>query len=984
MTVSSSIVTLQRPHLIAQIMGLFGTKLLREAAIRRDRVDLRFGRKVESVPYQDLKDIKRSSGMLYSTLELERASSKLRLTVSYADDAAIIESAIIDGQDAWLTEGWRAIVEDNEQEVNGLIRMLDDLDNPTRYYQKSWFDAWRGRAENAVSRLPVSAPNRIGSEIHEFVDKVQRIRKLLQDAEGRRKTANKTFIQNELDRSRSYFDSIEGKPLTQEQRLAIVTDEDSNLVVAAAGSGKTSVIVGKFRWLIDRGYRSANEVLMLVFAKNAESEMSERVMKLLNPNASAIPKVSTFHGLGYSIVGKVEGKLPSLAKHAEDDKLLRLHIRGIIKSLMEQEDFARVMKRWFQEHFAPYKSQFDFKSKGEYFVYLRKHDIRSLKGELVRSYEECEIANFLYLNGIEYEYEKNYEHDTATEGHRQYQPDFYLPESGLYIEHLALNREGGTPPFIPRKKYIDSLKWKQNIHDQYGTTMLKTYSWWNFEGELVVRLEKLLKERGVKFSEVSTDQMFSRLNELHMFDPFTEKVEEFLNHFKEQGLDESGLADRIGRGGDEQRDKAFANVFLPIYREYENGLRESGEIDFNDMIGKAIEYVESGQITSPYRYIMVDEFQDISAGRIRLLKALLGNNCETSEGRHQLFAVGDDWQSIYRFAGSDITAMQDFSKIFGNTERTDLTTTFRCSERITEISRMFILRNKEQIGKETTSYSPRIENSVYVYFPPTKNEPSMLERIIARIAKHGENEGEQLSVLVLGRYRHQRPDNLRRLQKLFRSIDLEYRTVHSSKGCEADYVVVVGMESGNLGFPSEKQSDTTLNMVLSRPEIFPHAEERRLFYVAITRARRSVYLLSEYGSRSEFLNELVTEGYGVKVFGQLPSQEANCPACETGRMVLRQGNKEGGNKFYGCSNYPYCKNIESTCPYCDRGIPVRKNEEYACNSCKNTFLCCPVKGCQGWLSIKDGKYGSFFGCSQYPICTYTRNAPQAPPEPAPE
>ncbi len=312
-----------------------------------------------------------------------------------------------------------------------------------------------------------------------------------------------------MERSRDFFDRVEARPLTDEQRRAVVVDEGRNLVVAAAGSGKTSVIVAKAGWLLHRGFRRPSDLVLLAFARDARTEMEQRVRRRLGEETARDIAVRTFHGLGMSIIGEVEGKRPTLAKVAEDDKALYDLLKRIVGDLLADWGFSRILLKWFQDRFAPYKSEHEFQSWGEYWNYVRRHEIRSLKGEKVKSFEECEIANFLYLNGVPYEYERAYEHDTATPDRRQYQPDFYLAEAGIYIEHFALDAKGDTPPFIDKKEYLRSMDWKRQLHAAHGTTLIETYSHECAAGELTEKLAKKLAAHGVTLSPIPSDEVFA-------------------------------------------------------------------------------------------------------------------------------------------------------------------------------------------------------------------------------------------------------------------------------------------------------------------------------------------------------------------------------------------------------------------------------------------------------------------------------------------
>ena len=223
-------------------------------------------------------------------------------------------------------------------------------------------------------------------------------------------------------------------------------------------------------------------------------------------------------------------------------------------------------------------------------------------------------------------------------------------------------------------------------------------------------------------------------------------------------------------------------------------------------------------------------------------------------------------------------------------------------------------------------------------------------------------------MLLLGRYRHLRPD-MRRLRRVYPTLDLSYSTVHAAKGLEDDYVVALGLNAGRYGFPSEMSDDPLLDLVLAEPEAHANAEERRLLYVAMTRARYRTYLLVGPGAPSGFVKELV-EDPGVGTFGRPVADDIACPQCRGGRLVRRTS--ERGRTFYGCSNFPYCKHTERPCPACGEGVVVREQETMRCRECEFEVPECPR--CDGVLSERNVPHGPFLGCSNYPGCTYTRDA----------
>ena len=240
-----------------------------------------------------------------------------------------------------------------------------------------------------------------------------------------------------------------------------------------------------------------------------------------------------------------------------------------------------------------------------------------------------------------------------------------------------------------------------------------------------------------------------------------------------------------------------------------------------------------------------------------------------------------------------------------------------------------------------------------------------LKMIAADVAKHSEPS----KVFLLGRYWRSQPKNMDKLEREFPDLELTYMTVHRSKGLEADYVVVLDLCSGKYGFPTEFTDDPLLDLVLAAPEGHPNAEERRLFYVAITRARRGVYLLADSGPPSSFVTELIQDGYDITVFGRPLGKDVACPTCVDGLLEQRE-NSQGGGIFYGCSHWPYCDYTQSHCPNCRYGLLAKAGKKYRCRDCGHSVQGCPT--CDGWLLTKSGKYGLFLGCSNWPTCDYTR------------
>ena len=955
--------TFKRSGFEAILFTMVRPRDAKAAAVNEKTLTLTFAFRSMEVPLGDIKTVLLGRRWIWRAVRIRYANRES--VVSGLSRGAAQE--LVQTLEAARVFWWRQELAAQAGALHDVHSRLAQLAAPPSYTTHRILADLRRDAKAVTGGLPRHWPDTLSNTSELLM--LRRLRSFLHDPIRLRTKANQTYIANELKRSREFFDSVEARPLTDEQRRAVVVDEHRNLVVAAAGSGKTSVIVAKAGWLVHRSYRRPSELLLLAFAKDARKEMEERIRARLGAEEFRGITARTFHSLGVSIIGEAEGKRPSLARVAEDNRALLELLKRIVAGLLAEPGKSRILQRWFQDQFAPYKSEHEFRTFGEYWDYIRRYEILSLKGEQVKSFEECEIANFLYLNGVPYEYERDYEHDTATSQKRQYQPDFYLPDAGIYIEHFALSATGETPPFIDQEEYLRSRDWKRQLHAKHETTLVETYSHEAAAGKLTENLGAKLEEHGVVLSPIPSGDIFAVLNERGRIDPFTQLVAAFLQHYKGSGLTFRELAQRAALARDRPRAEAFLSVFKPIFESYQQTLSGLGQIDFHDMINKATDHVASGRYRNPYGYILVDEFQDISPARASLLKALLDQSLDA-----QLFAVGDDWQAIFRFAGSDIAIMREFENRFGESERLNLETTFRCSDRIAEVATKFVLCNAAQIHKKVRAIRKAPGPSVHIGLPDKK--ATLLREVLDEIAADAGKRDGTSTVLLLGRYRHTRPKNMSDLARRYPGLRFSSMTVHGSKGLEADYVVVLGVCSGRNGFPTEITDDPLLDLVLSASERHPNAEERRLFYVALTRAKRRVFLVADGGPPSPFVKELIDNGYDVTVFGQLPESDVPCPKCRNGHLKRRE-NTRNESTFYGCSNFPYCDYLQPSCHACGKGLPVKTNGDFRCRDCGKEIESCP--NCEGWLQPRIGKHGRFIGCSNFPDCKYTRDIQQKRP-----
>jgi DNA helicase-4 len=797
----------------------------------------------------------------------------------------------------------------------------------------------------------------------------------------------KAYVDKNKSKFAEYFANIESNPLTDNQIDACIIDEDNNLVLAGAGTGKTSAMVGRAGFLLESKQAKNNDILMLAFGKKAAKEMQERMHDRIGINDISI---STFHKLGKDIISKVENGSPSISKYAEDNtskkSVFKRDVSAWVDDFLKEESYKNKVLEYFEDYLFVEKSPFEFESQGEYFSHIEADEIRTFKGEKVKGYGERIIANFLLRMGIEYEYEAKYKYLTKTIDFRQYQPDFYLPEHDVYIEHVGIDRDGSTAPYIDREAYEEGMEWKRKIHKANETTLVETFYYEHKEGQIRSLLKQRLTDLGVECNPMPDDAIIETLREHNEITKFSDLMADILKRYKANWFDKKQLDEKIKDSPYPKHLNIALELLKPIRNRYEKALVDNDEIDFDDMIGKALEYVQDGKFKATWKYIMVDEFQDISDPRARLVQAL-----KTQKDNCSLFCVGDDWQAIYRFTGSDISFTTGFSNYFGTTKTTKLNKTFRFNNSIADVSTKFVLKNPLQTNKEITTLDKVTGPAISLLREISKVSPGdnvELKRLLSQVSSPDDDFSSSVlgryiqvnkvleaisklnkkaSVLILGRYNFTlpKPREMKLHAATFPNLELLTNTVHISKGKEADYVVVLDLQSGKNGFPSEKTTNPLLEALLPSAEGFMFAEERRLLYVAMTRARYRTYLVVDMATASSFVNELINDDYDIEMNefeisnSQKISQQLHCIECETGIMQKRVRRKDS-KTFYGCSHWSLCKHTEDACDRCgDPMIRVGEVQDYrVCHSCRNWILVCPE--CKGDMVCLNGRYGLFW------------------------
>lgn len=713
----------------------------------------------------------------------------------------------------------------------------------------------------------------------------------------------------------AFFDSVENSPLTTEQREAVICLDSRVLLVASAGSGKTSTMVAKAGYALKHGYFMSEKMLLLAFNNAAAAELRERLQARLMPLGLPADKVvaKTFHAFGLDVIGTTTGRRPSLASWLDNGQDVEALLR--MADALKDSDLVFRM-RWdlfrlvFGQDLPKFGQEEEFPDSWD--KQNNRNGFWTLNNEVVKSRGELVIANWLFYNGVKYVYEAPYETDTADASHRQYTPDFYLPDAKAYLEHWAVD-ENGEPPkaFVG---YKEGMKWKRELHAQRGTKLLETTMADLWSGKALNDLAAALTELGVVL-DPNPERPVAGRNPIES-PRLARTFRAFLTHVKNNRLTMDELRHRLRSGAAGTfrfRHEMFLQLFETLWNAWENRLRADQCIDFEDMLNQATDCIETGRWVSPYELVMVDEFQDASQARARLLGSLMRG------AEKHLFAVGDDWQSINRFAGADLAVMTDFEAQFGKAVSLKLETTFRCPPSLCDLSSQFIRKNPRQLPKKVRSPKPDVPNTVRIISVESEYQiRSAVEVRVNEIAEEAAIAGKKVKVYLLGRYRKE-SEFLPRTYKA-QWVDLEFITVHKSKGLEADHVILPKMSSETLGFPSRMEDDPVLQLAMPGGDSYEYAEERRLFYVALTRAKSTATLITLCRKESAFVHELVKEQQLEirNVDGSTSSSEI-CPGtgCSGGFLVQRRSQY---GLFYGCSTYPRC-GFKRSIPGQRRGRP---------------------------------------------------------------
>jgi DNA helicase-4 len=733
--------------------------------------------------------------------------------------------------------------------------------------------------------------------------------------------------------------------LSEEQVIAATSHAKETLVVAGAGSGKTFVLVGRAKYLVGSERTTEDKILMLAYNKDAAEELSRRT------KASGISVTAqTFHGFGNSVI-KAPGERTGVAfgDSGEISKFLSNQLKH------ELDDESKIgLARYFSQELVPHKDYEDFESLNEYAAYVRATIPRTLMDEQVKSHGEWLIANYLYTHSVPYQYETLY--DVGKLPKDRHKPDFSIWQSGqppIWIEYFGTDRANSVAPGISQEGYLAGIEFKKEVHARNSTILIDLYYYDLKEGNLLKKLEQALKQHKVKLQPKSAEEILKQANEIGYDSRFLKVCEQFLGHVRAKRLSTSELT---ALAGSQERDKAFTKVFNQFLSAYEKELSRLKLPDYAELIHGAADAISNSEFEFGFTHVLVDEFQDISSDRNRLIDSM-----KLANPKLEVTCVGDDWQSIYRFSGSDVSIMRDASKPKMIRKRVDLTATYRLPQVIADISRIFILKNPLQLEKNVFSKSDLdVPGKVVTHWDmeQKENEENVL-RVIERIGDDANDPSK--SIRILARYVNNLPT--KKFVEKYWEGPVDVSSIHAAKGLEADYVVVMDMVQDFRGFPSTIEDDPVMRLVMPEKDLHQHGEERRLFYVALTRARRETHLISPVSAPSLFTLEMLRDGLGVHV-GLDNSKNRQCPSCKSGRILV---SKNGGGSY--CSNIPLCDFSSPVCLKCEKPMTYTDGKErFICEKHpdalhKICFVCdWGVMAPKKFISKYTGTEETFFSC----------------------
>ena len=722
------------------------------------------------------------------------------------------------------------------------------------------------------------------------------ILKIINDKNKLLRKHNRKYVDNKLIKYKSYFDNMfndinKNIILDKCQREAIICDEDNLLVLSGAGSGKTTTISAKVKYLIDIKNVKPDKICVITFTKKAKEELDYKINKLFNANVD----IYTFHSLGLKIIKYYyKNKDIDIIDEKGQYKIICDYIKNNLFKNKEKFNLffeAFKNKTSFSEEYKLFDNYYDYHN----YMYKRKYInsnttmdnyikeqakrrrnyLKTLNGEYCKSKEEVDIANFLYLNNIDYQYEKGYK---KLDNLKIYKPDFYIEQNNNYnyIEHFGIDKINETNNHYTKEEltnYLKNMKLKENYHkkEKIEDLFIITYSKVLGKKNYLSVLKDSLIKKGYVLSKKDNDLVYERLkdtSEDKYINNFVNRIViPFISYFKRSNYK---LEEFMKIKTDNDLLNKQIKVISDIYLNYESKLREKNLIDFEDMVNisyKVMPYVKEKNLGVDYKYIIIDEYQDVSMQRFNLTKRI------EELFKSKIIAFGDDYQTIFGFSGSRIDLMTEFKNYLTDAKQIPIPNVYRNSQELIDVATKFINKNSKQIKKKLISNKRLIGPiELYIYndsnyINTNINKSIILSNILDKIYL----SNNKSNVLLLERYNNDidtilnnnlfiRKNHENIIYKKHEDMKIDYLTIHKSKGLEYDNCILINAIDDKYGFPSKIEDEEIIKLLKPKIEenIF-YPEERRLFYVAMTRTKNKLYILVPKSKTSSFIREIESD-----------------------------------------------------------------------------------------------------------------------------
>ncbi len=715
---------------------------------------------------------------------------------------------------------------------------------------------------------------------------------------------NAQFIAQKLIEEKDYFDHMFQKldvtiELDEAQRKAILNEDDYSLIIAGAGAGKTTTMAAKVKYLIERKQVDPAKIAVISYTNQATEELKDRIHY-----GFEIPvDIMTFHSLGMKMIRKLFRSPLRPISEKEQKEIVITYIKEVLfpnKELFEKyismfnkydeygykmfsKGFVENYRKFetFDDYFRDYKRRKQEQNKDNlkqiidnYMEgYLKQQTPKSLKNETMRSKSEARIANFLFINGIEYQYEEPYP-EKVDEG-KSYAPDFtiFVNDIPLYIEYYGLSSyyTGNGIQKQTAKKYEDIRTKKRNFHKIHENYFIELDYRMYEDGKPIHYLKALrqkLNAYNVVFQPRTLEEIYDQIlnnNVVAEFFHFVDFIVDIINQIRSSSSRENFwtiITDYIMKldvdwDTKKQRNEE-AKLIQEIYQYYEKELLPNNQIDFSDMIFYANKFMKNLHVLD-YEYLIIDEYQDISVDRYEFAHNL------SQLTNAKVISVGDDWQTIFSFAGSRIDLFLKYNSSFPGARQLFINNTYRSSQELIDCAGNFIMQNPMQMKKSLFS-NKRRENpfKLYIY---NQNQYEIVNEIVKQIYEKNKDD----HILILAR-KNKHIEKLletsyfkegigtRIISEACPNAIIDAMSVHKAKGLGADQVILLNVT--NKDFPCPEKEGIWLSNLFKEDhykEDFPYAEDRRIFYVALTRTKNDVYLLVPESKldRSPFIEEIL-------------------------------------------------------------------------------------------------------------------------------